>query len=85
MRDPDVRGFAVTDLERIRRELAASLALSRPGLASTVTAVQLGAVERELAERSPGLRMCGCGFSTDDTDWFDGHLFQHPSHVERDH
>ncbi len=27
--------------------------------------------------------LCSCGFDTDDPDWLDGHLFQHPDHFER--
>ena len=29
------------------------------------------------------LRVCGCGFATDDDDWFDGHLFEWSAHSER--
>ena len=29
------------------------------------------------------LRLCSCGFATDDDDWFDGHLFERPAHEER--
>jgi hypothetical protein len=27
--------------------------------------------------------LCSCGFATDDPDWFDGHLFEHPGHEQR--
>jgi hypothetical protein len=27
--------------------------------------------------------LCSCGFATDDPDWLDGHLFQHPGHEQR--
>jgi hypothetical protein len=27
--------------------------------------------------------LCSCGFATDDPDWFDGHLYQHPGHHQR--
>lgn len=27
--------------------------------------------------------LCSCGFGTDDPDWFDGHLDQHPGHIQR--
>jgi hypothetical protein len=27
--------------------------------------------------------LCSCGFATDDPDWFDGHLFEHPGHHQR--
>ena len=29
------------------------------------------------------LRLCSCGFATDDDAWFDGHLFDYPAHSER--
>ena len=29
------------------------------------------------------LRLCSCGFATDDDDWFDGHLDEHPGHWQR--
>jgi hypothetical protein len=27
--------------------------------------------------------LCSCGFATDDADWFDGHLDEHPGHFQR--
>ena len=27
--------------------------------------------------------LCSCGFGTDDLEWFEGHLFEHPGHHER--
>ena len=27
--------------------------------------------------------LCSCGFATDDRDWFDGHLDQHPGHHQQ--
>jgi hypothetical protein len=27
--------------------------------------------------------LCSCGFATDDADWFDGHLDEHPAHWQR--
>lgn len=30
------------------------------------------------------IRVCSCGFATDDRDWLDGHLFDHPGHHERE-
>lgn len=30
------------------------------------------------------IRVCACGFATDDPEWFSGHLFEHPGHNERD-
>ena len=67
------------ELERSRRELAASLALSQPGALSAVTATQLGAVERELAARqaehsTTGVLLCSCGYGADNPIRFDAHL-----------
>jgi hypothetical protein len=28
--------------------------------------------------------VCSCGFGTDDREWHDGHLFNHPGHHEGD-
>jgi hypothetical protein len=28
--------------------------------------------------------LCSCGFATDDRDWLDGHLFEHPGHHVRE-
>jgi hypothetical protein len=28
--------------------------------------------------------LCSCGFATDDREWLQGHLFDHPGHHERD-
>ena len=50
-REPDVGHMPLSELERSRRELAASLALSQSGALSAVTAAQLGAVKRELTAR----------------------------------
>ncbi len=30
------------------------------------------------------LRLCSCGFACDDDARFNGHLWQHPGHMERD-
>ena len=27
--------------------------------------------------------LCSCGFATDDADWFDGHVDEHPGHFQR--
>jgi hypothetical protein len=27
--------------------------------------------------------LCSCGFGTDDREWFQGHLWEHPGHYER--
>jgi len=88
MRDYSVRGLSAGELERARRELAASLALSRSGALSAVTAGQLGAVEAELAARkdeSPtGILFCGCGYGTDNPVRFDAHLGNNPDHEPYD-
>ena len=54
-RSHDVRELTDGELERIRRDLQASLALARPGAAACVPMLaHLSAVESELAERSAG-------------------------------
>jgi hypothetical protein len=30
------------------------------------------------------VRLCSCGFATDDDDWLAGHLTDHPGHREMD-
>jgi hypothetical protein len=30
------------------------------------------------------IRLCSCGFATDDDDWLDDHLIEHPEHREMD-
>jgi hypothetical protein len=30
------------------------------------------------------VRLCSCGFATDDDDWLAGHLIDHPEHREMD-
>jgi hypothetical protein len=53
MRSHDVRHLTASELERARRELAASLALTRPGSPVRVpTEAYLSAIDAELAERS---------------------------------
>ncbi len=27
--------------------------------------------------------LCSCGFATDDPDWFDGHMDEHPDHGQQ--
>ncbi len=87
MRGPDVSGLTAGELDRARRELAASLALSRPGspVRGPILA-QMSAIDAELGARTAGavLRVCGCGLATDDDAQMDGHLFEKPSHEERD-
>lgn len=51
----DVSALTAADLERARRELAASLALVRPGSPARVPILaQIRAVETELASRNAG-------------------------------
>ncbi len=53
MREHDVTGLTVAELERAKRELAASMALARPGSLSAVpTQAHLSAIDAELAERT---------------------------------
>ena len=53
MRDHDVMGLTVSELEQARRELAASLALARPGAPSAVpTLACMRAIDAELADRA---------------------------------
>jgi hypothetical protein len=83
-RSHDVSGLTATELERIKRDLQVSLSLAWPGSPARVPILaQLNAVDAELAERSAGIRVCSCGFATDDPDWLHGHLFEHPGHHER--
>ena len=95
VRDHDVRGLPAGELERADRELRASLALARPDSPARVPILaRLGAIDTELAartsrrdagtpSRAPGVLLCSCGFGTDDREWLDGHLFQHPGHHQR--
>ena len=84
---------ALTDgeLSHARRELAASLALSRPG--SPIRApieAQLTAIDAELAERTKGtltanaVSRCSCGFATSDYEWMVCHLLTYPGHRQAD-
>jgi hypothetical protein len=53
MRSHDVRGLTTPELDQARRELAASLALTRPGSPVRVpTEARISAIDTELAERS---------------------------------
>jgi hypothetical protein len=88
-REPDVGHMPLDELERSRRELAASLALSQSGALYAVTAAQLGAVERELTARqgehsSTGVLLCSCGYGTDNPIRFDAHLANNPDHESYD-
>jgi hypothetical protein len=89
MRNHDVRGQTAGELERARRELAASLALARPDspirapILSHMTAIDAELAERSAQTASVMVRLCSCGFATDDDAWFDDHLFERPAHSER--
>ncbi len=95
IRPHDVSGLTVGELERAGRELRASLALVRPDSPACVPILaRLGAIDTELAARAAwhaadasrrdlGIYMCSCGFGTDDPEWLQDHLFEHPSHCER--
>ena len=55
MRDHDVSRLTASELERARRELAASLALARPDSPSRVPILaHLTAIDSELAQRPAG-------------------------------
>jgi hypothetical protein len=83
MRDHDVAGLSDAELDRARRELAASLALARPDSPIRVPVLShIAAIDAELTCR--GVRMCGCGLATDNTAMMNGHLFEYPGHEERD-
>lgn len=88
-REPDVGHMPQHELERSRRELAASLALSQSSALSAVTATQLGAVERELTARqaehsTTSVLLCSCGYGADNPIRFDGHLADNPDHEPYD-
>ena len=88
-REPHVGHMPLDELERARRELAASLALSQPGALSAVTAAQLGAIERELTARlgehsSTGILLCSCGYGTDNPIRLAAHLDNNPDHEPYD-
>jgi hypothetical protein len=83
MRDHDVAGLTDAELDRARRELAASLALARPDSPIRVPILShMNAIDTELTCR--GDRMCGCGLATDNAAMLEGHLFEYPGHEERD-
>jgi hypothetical protein len=91
MRDHEASHLTDRELDRAGRELAASLALSRPG--SPILApiqAQLAAINAEVAERAQeaptasAMGRCSCGFATDDYKWMTCHLIEHPGHHEAD-
>lgn len=82
MRNHNVAGLSDAELDRARRELAASLALARPDSPIRVPILShMSAIDTELTCR--GVRMCGCGLATDDAAMMDGHLSEYPGHEER--
>ncbi len=96
MTDPgrphDVSTLTPRELEQARRELAASLALARPGSPVAVPILaRLSAIDTELAARTPASspadhpagQRSSCGFGTSDQHWLEGHLSQHPGHYQR--
>ena len=88
MRHHDARHLTSGELARARRELAASMALSRPG--SPIRApiqAQLSAIDTEVARRRPqdastaaAVGRCSCGFATSDYEWLAGHISEKPGH-----
>ena len=55
MREHDVSALTARELERARRELAASLALTRPGSSARVPILAtMNAIDTELAQRDHG-------------------------------
>ena len=55
MREHDVSALTARELERARRELAASLALTRPGSPARVPILTaMNAIDTELAQRDYG-------------------------------
>jgi hypothetical protein len=86
-RDHVVSHLSDGELDHARRELAASLALARPGSPARVPIqAQLSAIDAEVAGRaaSAGLRVCGCGLASDGDALADGHLSGRLGHQEPD-
>ncbi|MDQ2815594.1 MAG: hypothetical protein M3Z75_28055 [Actinomycetota bacterium] len=74
--------MSTADLDRARRDLRVSLSLAWPGSpVREPILTHLAAIDAELTSRP--VLLCSCGFATDDSDWLDGHLFEHPGHDER--
>jgi hypothetical protein len=91
MRDHNASHLTDRELYHARRELAASLALSRP--CSPILApiqAQLAAIDTELADRAKhnptasAVGRCCCGFATSNYEWMACHLIEHPGHREAD-
>jgi hypothetical protein len=48
---------------------------------------ELTAYREKLVSRADGqpmIRLCSCGFGTDDDDWFVCHLIEHPEHHDEE-
>src|SRR5579875_3405881 len=73
MREHDVASLTAGELEQTKRDLAASLALVRPDSPVRVPILaQMTAIDAELAGRSVSVRVCSCGFATDDRHGWTG-------------
>jgi hypothetical protein len=82
MRTPDVSELSASELGDARRELAVSVALSRPDSPIQLPLqAQMLAVDAEIVSRR--VKICSCGMATDNAEILDGHLFEEPSHYER--
>ena len=91
MRDYVASHLTDHELAQARRQLTASLALSRPGSPiRTPIQAQLTAIDAELTERirdaqtTSALGLCSCGFATSNYQWMMGHLADNPGHHEAD-
>ena len=98
MRDHVVSGLTDGELDHARRELTASLALSRSGSpVRTPIQAQLTAINAEIASRTTSaptagrtagaptasaVGQCSCGFATSDDEWLACHLLYNPEHRE---
>jgi hypothetical protein len=71
MRNHNVAGLTDAELDRARRDLTASLALSRPDSPIRVPILaHMSTIDTELTCR--GVRMCGCGLATDNAAMIQG-------------
>jgi hypothetical protein len=75
--------MSATELSDARREIAVSVSLSRPDSPVRIPLqAQMLAVDAEIVSRR--LKICSCGMATDNAEMIGGHLFEEPSHYERD-
>ncbi len=87
----DVSALTSGELERIKRDLQVSLSLAWPDSPARVPMLaHLGGSPRRArrARAHPTrerlmIRLCSCGFATDDDTWFDCHLIGYRKHRER--